>query len=63
MHGLKEDKAEMIKNRDPYSEFGKLFLQNSFIFMSETWREKFDQDILNWGDNFQEFPKIAVKDF
>ena len=40
MHGLKEDKAEMIKNRDPYSEFGKLFLQNGFIFMSETWRDK-----------------------
>ena len=63
MHGLKEDKAEMIKNRDPYSEFGKLFLQNSIIFMSETWRDNFDQDILSWDDDFQEFPKIAVKDF
>ena len=63
MHGLKGDKAEMIKNRDPYSDFGKLFLQNSIIFMSETWRDKFDQDILNWDDDFQEFSKIAVKDY
>ena len=41
MHGLKEDKAEMIKNRDLYPEFGKFYLQNSIIFMSETWRNKF----------------------
>ena len=63
MHGLKGDKAEMIKNRDPYSDFGKHFLQNSIIFMSETWRGKFDKYFLNWDDDFQEFPKIAVKDY
>ena len=63
MHRLKGDMAEMIKNRDPYSDFGKFFLQNSIIFMSETWRDKFDQEILNWDDDFQEFPKIAAKDY
>ena len=34
MHGLKEDKAEMIKNKD--HEFERLFLQNSIIFMAKT---------------------------
>ena len=54
MHGVKGDKAEMIKKEI-------LKLENSIIFMSETWRVNLIRT--NWDGDFQDFPKIAVKDY
>ena len=63
IHGLKGDKADLLKNRKPGSKFYKLFDKNDIIFLSETWRDRVDSDLLEWDDDFQEFPKTAHRDF
>ena len=61
MHGLKQDKANFIRSRS--STFRKLFNEIDLIFLSETWRDRFDSDILDWDDVFIEVNKNAYRDF
>ena len=35
----------------------------TIIFLSETWRDRVDSELLEWDDDFQEFPKTAHRDF
>ena len=39
--------------------FKKIFEENDIICLTETWRDKFDWDVLSWDDNFSEHPKNA----
>ena len=58
IHGLKKLKADLIKNRTPESEFGKMFHENDIIFLCETWRDRYDQfHVIEWDDEFQEYSK------
>ena len=64
IHGLKKLKADLIENRTPESEFGKMFPENDIIFLCETWRDCYDQfDVIEWDDEFQEYLKNAYRNF
>ena len=44
IHGLMYEKLETFKNKnDPTVD--NLFDENEIVFLSETWKEKFDPDV------------------
>ena len=56
--GLKYEKLKTFKTKnDPIVE--NLFDENEITFLSETWKEKFDPDVLLWDDGI--FNSIQTK--
>ena len=50
MHGLKKERIEIFRGKsDPIVK--KIFDENELICINESWRDKFDSDILNWDDS------------
>ena len=60
IYGLKKEKIEIFKHRSEPT-VKKIFDQNELICITETWRDKYDPDILDWDDNFSEYSKIASR--
>ena len=60
IYGLKKEKIEIFKHRSEPT-VKKIFDQNELICITETWRDKYDPDILDWDDNFSEYSKKASR--
>ena len=60
IHGLKKEKIEIFKHKSEPT-IKKIFDENELICITETWRDKYDPDILDWDDDFSEYSKIASR--
>ena len=58
VHGFKKERTEIFREKsDPIVK--KIFDENELICISDSWRDKFDSDILNWDDNFTEISHLG----
>ena len=61
LHGLKGNKIQTFKERnEPIVK--KLFEKNDIICATESWRDRYDPDILAWDDEFTEHSCLAKRD-
>ena len=61
LHGLKGNKIQTFKERnEPIVK--KLFEKNDIICATESWRDRYDPDILAWDDEFTEHSFLAKWD-
>ena len=58
LHVLKGNKIDTFKEKND-TVVKKIFYENDIICVTETWRDKYDLDILVWDDNFTEHSKLA----
>ena len=56
IHGLKENKLSMMRN-ETNSFFNTTFKSSDFVVFTETWRDKADNDLLNWDHTHEEILK------
>ena len=61
LHGLKGNKIQTFKERnEPIVK--KLSEKNDIICAAESWRDRYDPDILAWDDEFTEHSCLAKRD-
>ena len=61
LHGLKKEKIDIFRHKsEPLVQ--TIFNENEVIYITETWKDKYDTDCLCWDDNFIERSNLANRE-